>query len=77
MKFSYAVTCHKAQGGQWDNVFIDLGYITKERIDKEFMRWLLLPLQEQKKGVFNQLSGLFTQKVKIYRIAFLVLARVP
>jgi exodeoxyribonuclease V len=39
-KFCYAVTCHKAQGGQWPVVFIDQGYLTKELIDKNFLRWL-------------------------------------
>ena len=29
VKFAYAVTCHKAQGGQWDTVFVDQGYITR------------------------------------------------
>ncbi len=52
VKFSYAVTCHKAQGGQWDNVFIDLGYITKERINKEFMRWLYTAITRAKRKVF-------------------------
>lgn len=40
VKFAYAVTCHKAQGGQWKTVFIDHGYFTEEMIDKEFIRWL-------------------------------------
>lgn len=40
VKFSYAITCHKAQGGQWKNVFIDHGYITDEMMDKEYLRWL-------------------------------------
>ena len=40
IKFAYAVTCHKAQGGQWKNVFIDHGYITEEMINVEFLRWL-------------------------------------
>ncbi|MBN1819669.1 MAG: AAA family ATPase [Prolixibacteraceae bacterium] len=40
VKFAYAVTCHKAQGGQWKSVFIDQGYLTEEMIDKEFLRWL-------------------------------------
>ena len=39
VKFSYAVTCHKAQGGQWKTVFIDHGYLTEEIIDREFLRW--------------------------------------
>lgn len=40
VKFAYAITCHKAQGGQWKNVFIDHGYIADEMIDKEYLRWL-------------------------------------
>ena len=40
VKFNYAVTCHKAQGGQWPVVFIDQGYLTKEMINTEFLRWL-------------------------------------
>lgn len=40
IKFSMAVTCHKAQGGQWDAVFVDQGYLTEESLNIEFMRWL-------------------------------------
>ncbi|HRF99513.1 MAG TPA: AAA family ATPase [Bacteroidia bacterium] len=40
VKFNYAVTCHKAQGGQWPVVFIDQGYLTKEMINTEYLRWL-------------------------------------
>jgi hypothetical protein len=40
VKFAYAVTCHKAQGGQWKNVFIDQGYITDEMVNTEYLRWL-------------------------------------
>lgn len=40
IKFAYALTCHKSQGGQWDAVFVDQGYLTEERIDKEYIRWL-------------------------------------
>ena len=40
VKFAYAVTCHKSQGGQWSNVFIDQGYITDEMIDHDYLRWL-------------------------------------
>jgi ATP-dependent exoDNAse (exonuclease V) alpha subunit len=40
IKFAYAVTCHKAQGGQWDSVFIDQGYITEDMINIEYLRWL-------------------------------------
>lgn len=40
VKFAYAITCHKAQGGQWKNVFIDHGYLTDEMMNKEYLRWL-------------------------------------
>ncbi len=40
IKFAYAITCHKAQGGQWKKVFIDQGWLKKDMIDTEFLRWL-------------------------------------
>ena len=41
VKFAYSVTCHKAQGGQWKNVFIDMGYIPEEAYGNlDFYRWL-------------------------------------
>lgn len=40
VKFAYAVTCHKAQGGQWPCVFVEQGYLTDEMINTEYMRWL-------------------------------------
>ncbi|MFN5356221.1 MAG: ATP-dependent RecD-like DNA helicase [Bacteroidota bacterium] len=40
VKFAYAITCHKAQGGQWPVVFVDQGYLTEEQMDKSFYRWL-------------------------------------
>lgn len=40
VKYAYAITCHKAQGGQWRSVFVDTGYITPEMLDKDFYRWL-------------------------------------
>jgi len=40
VKFAYAITCHKAQGGQWKNVFIDQGYINEDMLSKEYLRWL-------------------------------------
>ena len=40
IKFAYAVTCHKAQGGQWKHVYIDHGYFTEEMVDTDFLRWL-------------------------------------
>ncbi len=40
VKYAYAVTCHKAQGGQWKNVVVDMGYIPPEAMGLEFYRWL-------------------------------------
>ncbi len=40
VKFAYAITCHKAQGGQWESVFVDQGYLTKDMINTDFLRWL-------------------------------------
>ena len=41
VKFAYAVTCHKAQGGQWQSVFVDMGYIPPEAYrTTDFYRWL-------------------------------------
>ena len=39
VKFAYAVTCHKAQGGQWNAVFVDQGYLTDEMVNTDFLRW--------------------------------------
>lgn len=40
VKYAYAITCHKAQGGQWMNVFLDIGYMTEEMLGEDFYRWL-------------------------------------
>lgn len=40
IKYAYAVTCHKAQGGQWEDVYIDQGYITEDTINEDYIRWL-------------------------------------
>lgn len=40
VKFSYAVTCHKSQGGQWSVIFIDQGYLNMDEIDTNYLRWL-------------------------------------
>ena len=52
VKFAYAVTCHKAQGGQWNKVFIDNGYITAEQIDTEYYRWLYTALTRATEQVY-------------------------
>ena len=40
VKYAYAVTCHKAQGGQWNNVFLDQGYMSDEFLTPDYFRWL-------------------------------------
>ena len=40
VKYAYAVTCHKSQGGQWRNVYVDMGYIPPEAQGMDFYRWL-------------------------------------
>lgn len=40
IKYAYAVTCHKAQGGQWSRVFIDQGFIAPDMADANYYRWL-------------------------------------
>jgi exodeoxyribonuclease V len=52
VKFSYAITCHKSQGGQWPVVFIDQGYLTEENINEGFMRWLYTALTRATEKVY-------------------------
>lgn len=52
IKFAYAVTCHKAQGGQWDAVFVDQGYLTDDMIDMDFLRWLYTAITRAKSELF-------------------------
>ncbi len=40
VKYAYALTCHKAQGGQWKAVYVDMGYINEDMLDVEYYRWL-------------------------------------
>jgi exodeoxyribonuclease-5 len=40
VKFAYAVTCHKAQGGQWKAVFVDPGFYRDDMLNAEYLRWL-------------------------------------
>lgn len=44
VKYAYAVTCHKAQGGQWKRIFIDQGYITEDTFTPDYYRWLYTAL---------------------------------
>lgn len=40
VKYAYAMTCHKAQGGQWQKVFVDQGYMTEDMLTPDYFRWL-------------------------------------
>lgn len=40
VKFAYAVTCHKAQGGQWSHVYVDQGYMTDDMLTPDYIHWL-------------------------------------
>ena len=44
IKFAYAITCHKSQGGQWENVFVEQGYFTSDMLSKDYFRWLYTAL---------------------------------
>ncbi|NOY37792.1 MAG: AAA family ATPase [Chlorobi bacterium] len=52
IKFAYAVTCHKAQGGQWSTVFLDQGYIPQENLNVEYLRWLYTALTRATEKVY-------------------------
>ncbi|UKJ09055.1 ATP-dependent DNA helicase [Solitalea lacus] len=52
VKFAYAVTCHKAQGGQWKAVFVDQGYLTEEMVNTDFLRWLYTAVSRSTQELF-------------------------
>ncbi|MBN2805165.1 MAG: AAA family ATPase [Prolixibacteraceae bacterium] len=52
VKYAYAVTCHKAQGGQWEAVFIDHGYLLEEMINIDFLRWFYTAFTRPKSRLY-------------------------
>ncbi len=52
VKFAYALTCHKSQGGQWDAVFVDQGYLNEDMVDQEYVRWLYTAVTRATKELF-------------------------
>lgn len=52
VKFAYAVTCHKAQGGQWDAVFIDQGWLPDDMPGDEYWRWLYTAVTRARKRLY-------------------------
>ncbi len=51
VKFSYAITCHKSQGGQWDTVFVEQPYLPNG-IDKDYLRWFYTAITRAKKKLY-------------------------
>ena len=51
VKFSYAITCHKSQGGQWDTVFIEQPYLP-EGMNKDYIRWLYTAVTRAKNKLY-------------------------
>ena len=52
IKYAYAVTCHKAQGGQWEHVYIDQGYINEEMLLPDYFRWLYTAITRATEQVY-------------------------
>ena len=52
VKYGYAVTCHKAQGGQWAHVYIDQGYMTDDMLTSDYFHWLYTALTRATDHVF-------------------------
>lgn len=52
IKYAYAVTCHKAQGGQWQRVFLDQGYLTEENLTPDYFRWLYTALTRATERIY-------------------------
>jgi len=52
IKFAYAVTCHKAQGGQWERVFIDQGMFNRNEITIDYLRWFYTALTRSTDKVY-------------------------
>jgi exodeoxyribonuclease V len=52
VKYAYAITCHKAQGGQWKHVFVEMGYLPEKKPDTEYLRWLYTAITRGTDKVF-------------------------
>ncbi|MDE5980625.1 MAG: AAA family ATPase [Bacteroidaceae bacterium] len=52
VKYAYAITCHKAQGGQWQHVYIDQGYLTEDMLSPDYFRWLYTALTRATEHVY-------------------------
>lgn len=68
VKYSYAVTCHKAQGGQWKAVFVDHGYLNEDMLNVECYRWLYTAFTRPVEKLFlvNFNKNFFDEEESVY-----------
>lgn len=52
VKYGYAITCHKAQGGEWKNVFLDLGFVSEDHLGESFYRWFYTALTRASQKIY-------------------------
>lgn len=52
VKYAYAITCHKAQGGQWEHVYVDQGYMTDDMLTPDYIHWLYTAFTRAKSKLF-------------------------
>lgn len=52
VKYGYAVTCHKAQGGEWLSVFLDIGFVSEEYLGENFYRWIYTAITRASQNLF-------------------------
>lgn len=53
VKFAYSLTCHKTQGGQWENVFVEQGFFRDDMLNEEYLRWLYTALTRASKQLYH------------------------
>ena len=71
VKYAYAITCHKSQGGQWENVFVEKPYLPNG-LNKEYLRWLYTAVTRSTKKLYliGFTSEDFNIKTKICFVYF-------
>ena len=52
VRFAYAMTCHKAQGGQWSAAFVDVGYVDETLPQRQFAQWLYTAVTRAREKLF-------------------------
>ncbi|MCF8338952.1 MAG: AAA family ATPase [Bacteroidales bacterium] len=68
VKFAYSLTCHKTQGGQWDNVFVEQGFFRDEMLSVDYLRWLYTALTRATKQLYlvNFKQEFFEEEEGVY-----------